>query len=823
MTFSRRAQVILDSRQRQRYGIVLRLALVTLLCLALAAPPQASLAQPDEPLALLRVELRRPDDLQRVAESELAVYAYLHGVDGQEYLLCLASAEQRSHLASLSLPYHALDADAGENAYYLLPSTELARLVQQSAEDPLSPLEVLQDDGYQALARLRGTDVLTATDHLPFPLYRIDLEPITLTHLYSGAIDTSPLRDPLVDGIIEQITEATLSYYIGGLSGEWPITVGGLPYRLATRYTFSGEPLDKAIEHVSEHLVRRGWTTRYHDYAIENYALRNVIAEKRGLLYPDKTLILSAHLDSRAVQEPHDPAPGADDNASGCSVLLLAADLLGKLDLAYTVRLIFFTGEEQGMLGSYWYAHDMALAGEDILGVINLDMLAWDSDGVYDFDLHSHAPQIRDDSDALASLFAAIVGTYELRLVPQIIEQGARFSDHSRFWDQGYPAILVMEDYYNDKGQAAAPRDWNPHYHTPGDTLATLSLDMLRELASAALATAVHAAQPMRLLQGTVSEIGAQTPLSATVTAMGAQGTFHTVTGALGRYELRIPGGTYTVTASANAHLDHTISGFAILTGAVRLLDLELAPIATPTATATRTPRPTATRSATPTLTPTGTVEAYPAPTLPIRIQVRLPMVFKALRGPTPTPTATAEPLPTLPGENLIANGGFETNEAWLLPITRYSAAYSSSLAHSPPRSMRLGLIAPAPNIESHSVVQQRVTIPAAAQSVTLRAWLYPLSTESGGLAGPPQSLPRTIAEASIAGDAQYLLVLNQSSVWTHTLLWERSDVRRWEPRTFDLSSFAGRTITLQFGVYNDGRAGLTALYLDDISLMIIP
>jgi Zn-dependent M28 family amino/carboxypeptidase len=49
-------------------------------------------------------------------------------------------------------------------------------------------------------------------------------------------------------------------------------------------------------------------------------------------------------------------------------------------------------------------------------------------------------------------------------LVPQ-----TRLSDHSPFWDQGYPAIMVTDTAFMR----------NPHYHKPSDTIATLDLDFL--------------------------------------------------------------------------------------------------------------------------------------------------------------------------------------------------------------------------------------------------------------------------------------------------------------------------------------------------------
>jgi len=49
----------------------------------------------------------------------------------------------------------------------------------------------------------------------------------------------------------------------------------------------------------------------------------------------------------------------------------------------------------------------------------------------------------------------------------------------------------------------------------------------------------------------------------------------------------------------------------------------------------------------------------------------------------------------------------------------------------------------------------------------------------------------------------------------------DRSDDRIWIGYTFDLLDFAGKAIKLYYGVYNNGIDGITAMYVDDVSLYI--
>jgi hypothetical protein len=63
------------------------------------------------------------------------------------------------------------------------------------------------------------------------------------------------------------------------------------------------------------------------------------------------------------------------------------------------------------------------------------------------------------------------------RLFPDILR-----SDHSCFWREEYPAIMVT-DTANFR---------TPYYHTPGDTLDKLDFDFMKNVCQAVIATAVE-------------------------------------------------------------------------------------------------------------------------------------------------------------------------------------------------------------------------------------------------------------------------------------------------------------------------------------------
>lgn len=82
----------------------------------------------------------------------------------------------------------------------------------------------------------------------------------------------------------------------------------------------------------------------------------NTVGEIRGSELPDEVVLVGAHLDS------WDLGTGATDNGAASVAVMEAARLLGALSSAGTrprrsVRFALFSGEEQGLYGSQYYAY----------------------------------------------------------------------------------------------------------------------------------------------------------------------------------------------------------------------------------------------------------------------------------------------------------------------------------------------------------------------------------------------------------------------------------------------------------------------------------
>jgi hypothetical protein len=163
---------------------------------------------------------------------------------------------------------------------------------------------------------------------------------LALLSLAPGSIAAVAEPDPFVQSLVDQVDSNTVYQYTGDLSGEWPVDIGGQPFAIASRYTYSGIYIDKATQFVGEHLAALGLDVEYHVW--ENTRYPNVIGERRGETNPEDIYIICAHLDDAPFEN---VAPGADDNASGSTAVLIAANINSQYQWDNTLRFVLFTGE----------------------------------------------------------------------------------------------------------------------------------------------------------------------------------------------------------------------------------------------------------------------------------------------------------------------------------------------------------------------------------------------------------------------------------------------------------------------------------------------
>jgi Zn-dependent M28 family amino/carboxypeptidase len=198
-------------------------------------------------------------------------------------------------------------------------------------------------------------------------------------------------------------------------------------------------------------------------------------------------VVLAAHYDSIP------DSPGADDNASAVAALLevarwFTANRPKPEECRARLQLVAYDLEEAGLIGSALHSRELQQVGEVVRGMISLEMLGYTDGRPGSQQLPPHLRGLYPDvgnfigvvgNEASAALLGVVAAA--LRSVPGLpVEHLAvpgngtvlpetRLSDHSSFWDCGFPALMVTDTSFFR----------NPHYHRASDTADTLDYPFL--------------------------------------------------------------------------------------------------------------------------------------------------------------------------------------------------------------------------------------------------------------------------------------------------------------------------------------------------------
>lgn len=426
--------------------------------LALAAAADGAAAGAAAP-SLARIDLDGP-----LTSFPLRVHAHLRDASGAEYVLVSATPAE---LAAAGYPHRVLAADAAPRDFLLASKrTPAARAM------PTNGFEVVHDDGLRWIVRAPGTEAEPLAA-LGFALRRLPAGPVVLAEPGAGPAAKRDVRtlastpDPLVADMLSRVSTNRLYTLMRRLTGVEATVAAGDLAAIASRKTNSGAHIHRATQMAHDHFAGLGLTTTFQSWSAGGFSGRNVVATQTGTVRPSEIVVIVAHLDD---QPNITNAPGADDNASGSAAVLTAAGMFRQYRFERTVRFLLVTGEEQGLYGSEAHAAAADAAGDNLVAVLNMDMIAWDSNADGALDLHIRPvgnPGYAADL-AIASAFTNAVARYGFTglLRPQIDPSGDPDSDHASFWDWGFAAVMAIEDYddFNDA-----------NYHTTGDTLASLA------------------------------------------------------------------------------------------------------------------------------------------------------------------------------------------------------------------------------------------------------------------------------------------------------------------------------------------------------------
>ena len=227
--------------------------------------------------------------------------------------------------------------------------------------------------------------------------------------------------------------------------------------------------------------------------ARERGAARNVLARLPGGDGP--VVVLGAHLDHLGYGGPGSLAVGtraihngADDNASGCAVLLEAARLLAAGDPpAGDVLFAFWSGEELGLLGSRHFARNPTVDMEAVACNLNLDMVGRAGDGRLSVLGAGSSP-------AFEGWLAEAGPAAGLELSVSLSAEGLGGSDHQVFLEREIPVLHLFSGLHTD-------------YHRPSDDIEGFEADGAAKVTSLVLDLLARAqAEPLPFTESEVEE-----------------------------------------------------------------------------------------------------------------------------------------------------------------------------------------------------------------------------------------------------------------------------------------------------------------------------
>lgn len=194
---------------------------------------------------------------------------------------------------------------------------------------------------------------------------------------------------------------------------------------------------------------------------IPTFSAFNIYASIKGTKHPDSVLVITAHYDHLGGMGKHTYFPGANDNASGVSLLLSLAKFYAKNPQPYTIAFICFGAEEAGLIGSNYFTENPLIPLNSIRFLINLDLVGTGEEGATVVNATVHPKEF-----ALLNKINT-AGKFLLKINPR---GKAANSDHYFFTEKGVPAFFL----YTQGGITA--------YHDIDDKAKTLPFTMYENL-----------------------------------------------------------------------------------------------------------------------------------------------------------------------------------------------------------------------------------------------------------------------------------------------------------------------------------------------------
>lgn len=307
----------------------------------------------------------------------------------------------------------------------------------------------------------------------------------TANSLFAQDLKTKPVidLDSLAAALTQQVDSNQIRTYMQGLED------------FGSRFLLNENHHDVAIW-IGERFGEMGYTqTELHGYEhvfsqfgeIWTTTQYNVIAYLPGI--SNSTVIVGAHYDAMkwAMESIDDPAPGADDNASGTAGVLELARLFKENNVQpyYTIAFIAFAAEEQKSGptfrdGAQAFADRMVEEGKHVQYMINLDMIANDDIKINGLSVNRAYLDKRNDNWLFGRIEELSTDYTDLTIFYDVLHNANR-TDDLPFFNAGFNTMYFAE------------YDFSPNYHSETDLVANCEAGFAAEVVKLSAACLLEA------------------------------------------------------------------------------------------------------------------------------------------------------------------------------------------------------------------------------------------------------------------------------------------------------------------------------------------
>jgi len=273
------------------------------------------------------------------------------------------------------------------------------------------------------------------------------------------------------------------------LAARLEANVRHLSSHIGERHFRRAHALDEAQRYIRAELARSHVPATDRPFEVSGLQFTNieVLVPSRAGTTERGCIVVGAHYDTVP------GTPGADDNATGVAALLELARQLAPERFERSLRLVFFPNEEPPFfpdagMGSAAYAAELRRAAVDVHTMISLEMLGYYSDRPHSQRYPPGLSLLYPNQGNFIGFVSNLSSRKQLRELKRAFTASSDFpceslaapewtvvvglSDHSSFWKQGYPGLMVTDTAFMR----------NPHYHRASDTADTLDFERFAQV-----------------------------------------------------------------------------------------------------------------------------------------------------------------------------------------------------------------------------------------------------------------------------------------------------------------------------------------------------